>query len=392
MFEPLVNPEGKSVYPANAGAFVDDPQAVFSDEVYNQLKSPSPAPADPAPAAPAPAPAADPAPAPADPAPTPPGGNEPPANPTPAVDFDAILKEKTGGKVEKWDDLMAKLNQPQTPAEIQFANDKSKKIFEYLKEGKQDEVFDLLQKEKLLAGVDKMSESDRVKLKMQIENPDWNIDDVEDEFNARFGLSDDEAALTPAQLEKEKRGIERRLKAEAKEAAKYFEQMKGSLELPELPKTDATAAVDPKVAQYESQLSELEKINTNFQTAVQQQASQLGVIDLSVNDKDVQFTHQFEIPEADRTRLAERAKEYWSEFNARYSKDGQWDAKKLMEDLYIRDNLTSIIKSAISKASSEKHIGVVRGMANAVDPNTPAPAYDIQAEAARKAKEDYIMR
>lgn len=387
-FEPLKNSDGADVYPSGAHLFVDKPGAIFDDTVYNALKTPTPT-TEPAPT-PIPEPAAtgtsaEPAAA--------VGTSEPSSTsepvPTPAIDYDAILKEKTGGKLEKWEDLLARLDKP--AEEIKFTNEKSRKIFEHLREGKQDEVFDFLQKEKLLSNVDKMEDTDKVKLKLQLENPDWNIDDVEDEFNERYGVKVNESEVPAEVYAREKRKADRRLAVEVKASIDYINTLKGELDLPSLAPA-ATPSADPRVSQFESQVNELNEINTKFLASIDAQASQLGVIDLSVNDKDVQFTHTFEIPEADKPALIAAAKDYWAEFNRDYSKDGQWNTKELMEHIYIKRNLPSIIKSAVAKAMNEKQIATVRGIANVAVNPVPGQVIDTTAAAQRADKANYILR
>lgn len=377
-FEPLKNNEGADVYPSSAALFVDKPGVVFDDTQYNDLKNPPPT------SEPATTQSADPVnPEPVIPAATEPISTSEPVTP-PSIDYDAILKERTGGKVEKWDDLMAKLDQP----DLTFGNEKSRKLFDYLREGKQDEVFDLLQKERLLINAETMSDSDKVKLKIQLDNPDWNIDDVEDEYQDRFGIRVDKDEVTDEVYAREQRKAERKLASEVKVAKEYFDSLKGALELPDLTKP---ATADPRLAQYESQLTEIQNINDRFMSAVDSQATALGSIDLSVNDKDVQFTHSFEIPEADKPALIAAAKDYWNEFNRMYAKDGSYNATQLMQDLYILKNLPGIIKSAVAKSANEKHIGVVRNIANVSDTPVSTAPVDIQAAAARAEKARFIL-
>ena len=389
--EALTNEQGQSVYPTAAGAFMDDPKNVYSDDEYNRIKnggSQSPmetsAQSTEAPqvedqqqsAASVEAATVETSTA---------AASEPEKQE--AFDADKFLSELTGGKVTKKEELLAKLEEKPS---LEFANDTSRKIADALREGKTDEVLDILNKQKLITAAEQGTDEFRIKLKMQLENPEWEGVDIDDEYDRLYGMTIDPALSDPAKVEREQRRIERSLKAAGKDALDFLAAQKEGLVFPEFGSNQPSVDDIPEVKAYKELQAELESTNKSFFEAIDKDISNLGVIDLSVNDKDVQFTHQFQIADDEKAALAESAKDYWKEFQKTYHGDDGWNAKKLMQDQYIVKNLSKIIKSAVTAAKTQESISVVKNLANA-DNSSQGVAPDLNAEAVKEATRAFIL-
>src|ERR1044072_2997915 len=79
---------------------------------------------------------------------------------TPEINWESVLAEKTGGKVKSWEEIESRLSaEPQAP--LTFANDDSKRVFEYLTQGKVEDVLQVYNEQRRLADLDKISDADR---------------------------------------------------------------------------------------------------------------------------------------------------------------------------------------------------------------------------------------
>ncbi len=162
-------------------------------------------------------------------------------NPSTQIDFEALLAEKTGGKFKSVDEIL-KLTEQQVAPEINFANETSKKVFEYLKEGKVDEFMSVYQQQKLLESVDKLDADNVLKLKIKYENPELTESEINDEFESRYGVEqpdidedlDDAADIEKAKkkFEREKSAMERLKKKDLKEAKDFLQEKKQEIVLP----------------------------------------------------------------------------------------------------------------------------------------------------------------
>lgn len=183
---------------------------------------------------PEPVPTPDPEPTPVpDPAPT----------PAPAAEinddiFNQYLSQKTGGKYSKLEDIQI--------AEI---SDEAKPIYEILKEGKLDELYDYMRKTK--EDYSKWSTEDLLRQKLQNEYPNMSKQDIEDIITHDYMLGhelseEDKENLTPTQIKEFEINKKR---AEAK-AIRDAEAMRNALEASKkdivLPKIDKLEPVAPE--------------------------------------------------------------------------------------------------------------------------------------------------
>jgi hypothetical protein len=369
------NQDGVDVLPLSAYNPVNPVQGViFDDEQYNSLKSQVETPVtDPAAQPPQDTP---PAPVEAGAEPAEPVAGEPPVTPEPpaagqdspaATDFDAIIKEKTGGKFEKLDDLL-KLSDKPTAEEIKFENEESRKVFEYLKQGKIDEVSTFLAQQQYLKNVDTFSGEELLRLKIQMTMPELSNEEIIDEYNdqvEKYGLDiKKEDFLSDDDYTKAVRKAQRRLKADLSGFVEDVKAFRSELKLPDLPTTQAPA-----------QKSELDQLVEKIASEAGQNISPLQNIKLSSTvDKDVQVEHSFLIDEQQRSEASKVVTNYWADFKNRYSKEGgAIDYSALQRDIIIRDNFEKIVAAAAKEAYMKGRLGQALNLANATG-GSPIPS------------------
>jgi hypothetical protein len=389
MLEALQNAEGKNVYPSSATAFIEDipnaSEAIFSDEQYNSLKSgvsnPNPettsqesqvqnAGSDPASQTQgeerndqiAPAPTSEQQPE--------------------VIDLSPILKEKTGGKYEKLEDLIAELDKAPKISE------EGRKVFELINGGQEQDLMEYFQKKQVLAATETMSASDKVKMHMQIENPDWTLEDVEDEFSRQYGLGFDPMGVDENTLAKEKRRVERMVNSAARKADELFAGLRAELKFPELQLKDDKAVA---YAAYEKQSAERKTKDEALVADINKVLPSFKNIDLSFTSKDVSFNHQFEVREEEKIQLLAELQAITQDPLSRYYKDGQWQTNNLIQELYAGRNLKTIVQSAVNKALAEAKLQTVKGIANAEEGRPGQVPADVGAEAAREAKRKFLL-
>jgi hypothetical protein len=78
-----------------------------------------------------------------------------------------------------------------TKPQLEFKNEISQKIFESITNGNYTEIAPIIYEQTVLSNLDKMSESDVLKLQIQYENPDMSESDVEKEFNDRYSIDEE---------------------------------------------------------------------------------------------------------------------------------------------------------------------------------------------------------
>lgn len=399
--EQVFNQDGQQVLPLSKYNPINPVSgAIYDDEIYNSLTNngtqpaPPPAPAEPPvivpPAGTEPVAPVNNSAAPADvvtPSSTTDAGttDAPPA----PVNLDEIIKEKTGGKFEKLDDIL-KLSENPTPQEVQFANEQSKQVFEYLREGKVDEVFNFLSQQQLLSKVDEMKPTELLQMRVQMMEG-LTPEDIADEYEeqlSRYGLNvKREDFLTDDEYNKAISRAERKLKADLKPFAEELKAYRQTLELPPLQTQQANTPMTK---------SELDEFAEEFAKEAGNHIQSLKEIKLSATvDKDVVIDHSFTITDEQKAEFARIANDFVADTKGRYFKDGKYDIGLAQRDRFILNNLDKIVASAMTKAYMQGRLGQVMNMANATT-GAPMPnvgnGFDVQVQAARDGFRDFMRR
>lgn len=315
---------------------------------------------------------------PATPPETPP--STPPATPpaTPAevtqpIDLNAVIAEKTGNKFKTVDDLLAAAQKP-INQEINFANETSKQVFEFLQEGKVDDFISVYTEQKMLKEVGKMPTDDVLKLSIKYENPDLTAAEIDQEFNERYGvepLEVDEELDDAADVEKAKKNhqkaldkAERAKKKDLKDAKSLLEQKAQDIVLPHITKEEPKPAevVDTKA---DEALVEAER--QKYIKSIDPAMTELGDFTTTYKDDDVNISTKVSLEDADKVTLKKDLEEFYimDFFGNRYLKeDGTFDTKTTAKDVYVLKNLDKIINAHVAQAVQQTKSQLIKGIKN----------------------------
>lgn len=302
--------------------------------------------------------------------------------PTPVeIDWAAALAEKTGGKFKTWEELNSKL---ETPAEIAYANEESKKIAQYLKEGKVDDVLQVYNEQRRLSTVKDMADSDVIKLAMEYKQPNFDLTDIREDFESRFTLDKPEAPDKEDYLEdeafelaqkkynkeltqytKQEKALVRTMKAEAAEARKYLSSLQKDIVLPDIALAPNVPDVDP-VAE-EAERANWEASRNEYLASLQQSSAEFKEIPFEITDEGFSFKGSYKIDDAENVVLSKNLAEkdvVNDLLMSRYGKDGKYNTTQLMKDLYLLDNSQKIIASAVKQAVAQDRLDTLRHQKN----------------------------
>jgi hypothetical protein len=288
------------------------------------------------------------------------------------IDFESLLAEKTNGKFKSVDEILQLADKPNT-TDINFANETSKKVFEYLKEGKVDEFLNFYQQNQKLTNLDKLDTDNVLKLKMKYENPELSDDEIEDEFNYKYGLeqpdidedldSPEEIAKEKKRFEREKINMERLKKKDLKEAKDFLKSKKEEIVLPniETGKTQQLQSNDvDEVAVKEYRDKYLNTIPTTIDDIVG--------FGSKYKDSELEFETTYVIDPNDKAGLKDKMQNFTLQdyFVPRYiNDDGTFDTETIAHDLYVIENLDKIIEAHVSQAVNQTKSLFVKGLKNA---------------------------
>ncbi len=297
---------------------------------------------------------------------------------TSSIDWAKELSEKTGGKFSSWDDLTSELTKPR---DIQYANDDSKRVFEYLKEGKVDDVLNVYAEQRRLSAIDNMSDADLVKMAMEYKAGSLSSDEINDEFSSRYTLEKPEApseddyidddAFKKAQkdynkelrnYEKQEKAIQRSLKVDAAQAREYLSGLRKDIILPDLNTSSATATEEIGPSQ-----ADLDKMWKEYNDSLNKTSSSFKEIPFEVNDEGVVFKGSYQVDDAERQQLTKDLAEKHvinDILMPRYIKGDAYDTDQLMNDIYFLNNKEKIISNAVKQAVAQDRLNALRDRSN----------------------------
>lgn len=294
-------------------------------------------------------------------------------NPSTQIDFDSLLAEKTNGKFKSVDEILH-LTEQSNQQEINFANDISKKVFEYLKEGKVDEFVNIYQEQKKLGSLDSMSADDVLKLKMKHENPELSDEEIEEEFNYKYGLTEpdiDEDLDSPEEIAKEKKrferekiNMERLKKKDLKEAKEFLNGKKSEIVLPDIKQSSTPEA---KVNN-EAEEAEIKQYRDKYLSTINTTLDDIVGFENKYKDSELEFTTTYVLDGSDKQALKQKLENFTLQdyFVPRYiDEQGNFDTESIAHDLYVLDNLDKIIEAHVSQAVNNAKSMFVKNLKNA---------------------------
>lgn len=284
------------------------------------------------------------------------------------LDPNTFIKNKWGWESEEVADNEIKaLREKAEKAEkgFEYKNDESKKIAEYINEGKIDELYSFLDTQKRVEKLatadlsDKNVAAELVKFGIQKDNPNLNADEIDFLFNKKFATpkepvqkideTDTEFEERVEDWKQHKANIERELVIEAKMAQPKLAQYKTELVLPdirkEVPQTNQPTAEELQVA---------EKFRGDYLQSVEKSVANLSGISLTVKDKDVEIPLSYSFTQQEKNAVKQRMDDFAANgYNATailadlwVTPKGEVDTDKMSKDLaylLFKDNINQKI-------------------------------------------------
>ena len=249
-------------------------------------------------------------------------------------------------------------------AEPKFENDQSKALFNAIREGKSDEVFEILAQQKKLeslttAEITKDNADAIVKLGMQLKYKDLTESEIEYKFKKQFSIPkepvmgdlDDEDEFKDKHNEwKDKVAeIEMEKIIEAKLAKPELESAKSKLVLPNI-----AAEVDEDYLQYKESLEKSATIDAETKEAYKSLKPKDIETKISFNDEanKIAFEFQYEPDEEGFKQSLDLVMDTQKYFEKYKGQDGSPNRKQFLQDIYFIQNKEKIIMAAMNQAKN----------------------------------------
>jgi hypothetical protein len=296
------------------------------------------------------------------------------------TDFDVntFVKENFGfDSLEVAKQEFEKLKAPKEVDEIKFANEESKKLFDYLKEGKKDEALKILYEQEkinkvLSAEINKDNAAEIIKLGLQQKYKDLTQDEIDYKFEKQYSIpkkpeqsldeTDDDYQLKLDNWSKQVQALEKEMIIDAKLTKPELEKIKTELVLPDIQKP-----TNQNNQQNQEELAKIEQIRKVYEETLESDYKNFNGISLTYKDEDVEIPITFSIKDDEKVALKEEMKNFDSnEYLGKrwFSEDGKPKTTLILEDKYLLDNKEKIFQKIASEAVAAVKIEYEKRLGN----------------------------
>lgn len=282
-------------------------------------------------------------------------------------DANEYLKMKLG--FDDWDDAATQISQLRNKKDFAFENEDSKKLFDYVREQKEDDLINFLQEKKKIERLssaevkDANTAAEIVKLSMYQKNKDLAQDEIDFLFNERFQKpSKPEQKYDELDSDYEERigawenrvnEIEKRLVIEAKLVKPELEKIKSNFVLPDL---NPSIEASPEVLESQRQYMD------NFYGSVNDVISSFEGFTATVKDEGADFNVAY-IPSYEEKQAVASQLNYFAEnnldanmiFAERWvNDDNTINVKQMTKDLFLLQNEGKITQKYVNEAANRR--------------------------------------
>ena len=257
--------------------------------------------------------------------------------------FNTLLREKSEGKFENYEDLVKSFEENQKETDS-FANETIAKLNQYILDGGSINDFDKTQ-----VDYSEMSDLNILKAGMKLNDPDLSDSDIDFLVDREYKLDEEEYDEDEVRISKLK------LRKDAKEYKIKLEEWKKQYEIPV--KSEGQLKEDENTNR-ENQLKEKQR----WENLVNDSTSKFETVDFNINDKGEKFT--FTLSDEDRNTLKSSNSDlskFWSRF---MNEDGTENMEKLNKTMFLVDNFDKVVRAVANQYKSSGKDDVLKDIKN----------------------------
>lgn len=300
---------------------------------------------------------------------------------------DSFIKERFGfDTVDEAETEFLRLieEREQTP-QFDFSDDVSRTLFDAIKEGKTDDVYQILSEQKKL---DKLTSAELtteiaaeiVKTNIQKKFKDLSPEEVDLLFYDQFFVplkpeqgydeTDEDYAEKLKTWQAQADYTEKRLMIEAKVLRPEIEKLKSEIKLPDIYNEAG------REAQYQEEFEYLQQARSIYEKTLDSEFQSFSGFNVSVKDDDVEIPISFNVAEDERFALKQELEDFDGEAyleNRWFNEEGKPNVRQIMADKYVLENLPKILQKVANEAASQRLLAHLKKSGNVSINQTPTP-------------------
>jgi hypothetical protein len=300
-----------------------------------------------------------------------------------SFDPNEFVRERFGFEsVEQAEQEFKKLKE--TPS-FEFKDDVSKTLFDAIKEGKADDVYEVLNQQKRLeklinSELNSEIAAEIVKTNIKNKHKSLSNEDVELLFYDQFFVplkpeqgydeSDDDYAAKVSQWQSQVDYTERRLMIEAKVLKPEIEKLRSEITLPDIYNESG------REAEFQAEFEIMQEARSIYERTLDSDFQSFNGFSVSVKDEDVEIPISFNVAEEERLAMKNDLEDFDTDLyfeNRWFNKEGKPNVQQIMADKYLLENREKIFSKIANEAASQRLLAHFKKNGNININQTPTP-------------------
>ena len=308
---------------------------------------------------------------------------EPPSAQTSSFDSNQFVKERFGFEsVEQAEEEFKRFKEPKE--EFKFQDDMSKTLFDAIKEGKTDDIYEILNQQKKL---DKLISNeltpdlavDIIKTNIQNKYKDLTSDEVDLLFYDQYFVpskpeqayddSDEDYATKVKTWQSQVDYLDKKMMIEAKVIRPELTKLKSELKLPDI------YGEAQQEAESREEVEKMQQARSIYERTLDSDFQSFSGFTVSVKDEDVEIPISFNVAEEERLAMKNTLADFDSDsyFGERwFAEDGKPKVQQMMADKYLLENYNKILQKVANEAASQRMLAHLKKTGN-ININQPTP-------------------
>jgi hypothetical protein len=308
---------------------------------------------------------------------------EEPSSAPQAFDSNQFLKERFGFEsVEQAEEEFKRFKEPKE--EFKFQDDMSKTLFDAIKEGKTDDIYEILNQQKK---IDKLISNeltpdlavDIIKTNIQNKYKDLTSDEVDLLFYDQYFVplkpeqayddSDEDYATKVKTWQSQVDYLDKKMMIEAKVIRPELTKLKSELKLPDI------YGEAQQEAESREEVEKMQQARSIYERTLDSDFQSFSGFTVSVKDEDVEIPISFNVAEEERLAMKNTLADFDSDsyFGERwFAEDGKPKVQQMMADKYLLENYNKILQKVANEAASQRMLAHLKKTGN-ININQPTP-------------------
>jgi len=292
-------------------------------------------------------------------------------------DPNQFIKERFGFEsVEEAEQEFKKLKERPAELGFDFKDNVSKTLFDAIKEGKTDDVYEILNQQKRL---EKLTTSeitpdlavDIIKADIKNKYKDLTQDEVDLLFYDQYFVplkpeqaydeTDEDYAVKLKTWQSQVDYAEKKMMISAKVIRPELEKLKSELKLPDI------YGFEQQEAASQEEFESMQKARSTYERTLESDYNTFKGFDLVVKDEEVEIPISFNVSDEERIALKNQLSDFDVEEkfgNRWFYEDGTPKVKQTMQDIYVLENLDKILRKTANEAYAQAKLAYIKNSGN----------------------------